>query len=141
MTTKKIIIIVVSIVIVLGLMVLLFVGGIVGFAFYKIGNSEAAITAEDFLKNNDRLKQDIGEVKDFGSLVTGSINVSDGDGTAVLSLKVIGERKTVNASVELRYRNNERWRVIGASYRNDSGQTVDLLNPFESRRFFPKLAA
>ena len=141
MTTKKIIIIVVSIVIVLGLMVLVFVGGIVGFAFYKIGNSEAAITAEDFLKNNDRLKQDIGEVKDFGSLVTGSINVSDGDGTAVLSLKVIGERKTINASVELMYRNNERWRVIGASYRNDSGQTVDLLNPYESRRFLPKLAA
>ena len=132
---------VVSIVIVLGLLVLLFVVGIVGLAFYKIGNSEATTTAEAFLKNNERLKQDIGEVKEFGRFVTGSINVSNGDGTAVLNLKVIGERKTVNASVGLMYRNNGQWRVIDASYRNDDGQTIDLLNPYESRTFLPKLAA
>jgi K+-transporting ATPase c subunit len=40
MTTKKIILIVVSTVIVLGLIVALFVVGIVGFAFYQISNGE-----------------------------------------------------------------------------------------------------
>jgi len=141
MTTKKIIIIVASIVIVLGLIVALFVAGIVGFAFYQISNGEAGTTAKAFLKSNERLKQDIGEVKDFGSFVTGNINVSNGDGTARLNLKVIGERKTVNASVELMYRNGRQWRVTAASYQNKAGQTVDLLNPYESRRSFLELAA
>lgn len=141
MTTKKIIIIVACIVIVLGLIVVIFVGGIVGFAVYHIANSDAAKTAEAFLKNSERLKQDIGEVKEFGTFVTGNINVSNGDGTATLNLKVIGERKTVNAAVELMYRNNRQWRVIDASYRNEVGETIDLLNPYESRKLFLKLAA
>ena len=141
MTTKKIIIIVASIVIVLGLIVVLFVAGIVGFAFYQISNGEAGTTAKAFLKSSERLKQDIGEVKDFGSFVTGNINVSNGDGTARLNLKVIGEGKTVNASVELMYRNGRQWRVTAASYQNEAGQTIDLLNPYESRRSFLELAA
>lgn len=141
MPTKKIILVVVSTVIVLGLIVALFVVGIVGFAFYQISNGEAGTTAKAFLKNNERLKQDIGDVKDFGSFVTGNINVNNGDGTASLNLKVIGERKTVDASVELIYRNGRQWRVTSASYKNDAGETVDLLNPYESRRFLPKLVA
>jgi hypothetical protein len=141
MTTKKIIIIVASVVVVLGLIVVLFVGGIVGFAFYQISNGEAGTTAKAFLKSNERLKQDIGEVKDFGRFVTGDVHVSNGDGTARLNLKVIGERKTVNASVELMYRNGRQWRVIAASYKNEAGETVDLLNPYESRKFLLKLAA
>ena len=141
MTTKKIVIIVVSIVIVLGLIVVLFVGGIVGFAFYQMSNSEAGTTAKAFLKNNERLKQDIGEVKDFGRFVTGNISVSNGEGKAVLHLKVIGERKTVNASVEMMYRNGRQWRVTEASYTNDSGETINLLNPYESRKRFYQLAA
>jgi len=141
MTTKNIIIIVASVVVVLGLIVVLFVGGIVGFAFYQISNGEAGTTAKAFLKSNERLKQDIGEVKDFGRFVTGDVHVSNGDGTARLNLKVIGERKTVNASVELMYRNGRQWRVIAASYKNEAGETVDLLNPYESRKFLLKLAA
>jgi hypothetical protein len=136
MTTKKIIIIVGSIVVVLCLVVLLFVGGIIGAVFYGIGNSEAAQVSQDFLKNNERLKQDIGEVKSFGKIVTGNINVRNGDGTAELSLKVNGERKSVNASVELMYRSGHQWRVTAASYQNEAGQTIDLLNPYESRSRF-----
>jgi len=141
MTTKKIIIIAVSVVVVLGLIVVLFVGGIVGFAFYQISNGEAGTTAKAFLKSNERLKQDVGEVKDFGSFVTGDVHVSNGDGTARLNLKVIGERKTVNASVELMYRTGRQWRVIAASYKNEAGETVDLLNPYESRKVLLRLAA
>jgi len=132
MTTKKIITIVIAVVVVLGLIVLIFVGGIVGSIFYGIANSDAANVSREFLKNNSRLKQDIGEVKDFGKLVTGNVNINSGDGTAQLSLKVFGERKTVNATVELIYRNGKPWRVVAASYRNDEGQAIDLLNPYES---------
>ena len=133
MTTKRTIIIIVSILVVLGLIVLIFIGGIVGAVFYGIGNSEAANVSKEFLKSNEQLKRDIGEVKDFGSFITGNINVKNGDGTAELSLKVIGERKTVNASVELMYRSGHQWRVTAASYKNEAGETIDLLNPYESR--------
>jgi len=139
MSTKKIIVIVVSIAIVVGLLIAVVVGGIVGFAFYSVSHSEAAVTAKDFLRKNERLKQDIGEVKDFGSFVTGNINVHDSDGEATLNLKVIGERSTVNASVELAYRNGRAWRVTGASYKNEAGQNIDLLNIYESQQLIPIL--
>jgi len=132
MTTKKVVLIVVSIVVVMGLIVVIFVGGTIGLVFYGISNSEAANVAKDFLKNNERLKQDIGEVKEFGKFVTGNVNTTNGDGTAQLNLKVIGERKTVDAEVELMYRNGHQWRVTAASYRNEAGQTIDLLNPYNS---------
>lgn len=141
MTTRKILVIIFSIVIALALIVGLVIGGIVGFALYKIGNSEAAETARTFLRNNEKLKQDIGEVKDFGSIVTGNINVQNGDGNATVNIKVIGERKEVNASVEMVYANGKPWRVVGASYKNDSGQTIELFNPYESRNGHRKLAA
>jgi hypothetical protein len=145
MTTKKIVIIVVSIVIVLGLIVALAAGAIVGVALYSMSNSDASKEAQKFLKSNEKLKQDIGEVQSFGSIVTGNININNNDGTAELSLKVIGERKTVNASVDLVYSNGSKWRVTAASYKNDAGETVDLMNPYDARhdaRKFPrKLAA
>ncbi len=49
MTTKKIVLIVGGVVVVLGFVVVLFVGGIVGLALYQVGNSEAAAKAKDFL--------------------------------------------------------------------------------------------
>ncbi len=141
MTTKKIVVIVVSIVVALGLIVAIFVGGIVGIALYQIGNSEAADAARDFLRKNERLKQDIGEIKDFGSIVTGNIDIKNRDGNATVNIKVIGERKEVNASVDLAYRNGQPWRVMGASYKNDAGETVELLNPYQGRKHSPRLAA
>ena len=141
MTTKKIVLIVVGVVAVLGLLAAIFVGGIVGFALYTVGNSEAAARSKDFLRNSEKLKTDIGEVTDFGSIITGSVNVANNNGTATLHLKVIGERKTVNASVDLVYTNGSAWRVIAASYVNSSGETIDLLNPYDSKVLVPLLIA
>jgi uncharacterized protein (UPF0333 family) len=130
MSTKKIILIIAGIIGVLALVVVLFAGGIIFFVFHTIGNSEAAEASRTYLRNNEVLKQDIGEVKDFGSLVTGNINVANGDGVATLYLKVIGEKREVNARVDLSYRNNQKWRVTGASYDRD-GHTIDLMKPYE----------
>lgn len=141
MTTKKILLIVGGVVIVLGLLVAIFVGGIVGFALYQVGNSEAAIKAKDFLRTSEKLQQDIGEVKDFGSIVTGSVNVSDGNGEATLHLKVIGAEETINASVRLVYVNRGEWRVSAADYVSKDGQTIDLLNPYDSKLLVPLLIA
>ena len=129
MSTKKIILIIAGILAVLGLIVALFVGSIAWFTFHTIAKSEAAETARTFLRNNEILKQDIGEVKDFGSFVTGNIIVQNTDGEATLYLKVYGERRTVNARVDLSYRNNRSWRVTGASYDRD-GQDIDLVQGY-----------
>jgi len=130
MTTKKIVAIVMGIVAVLGLLVALFVGGIVWFTFHTINNSDAAAAARTYLRTNEGLKRDIGEVKDFGSFITGQINVANGDGEATLHLKVVGEKRTVNATVDLAYRPNRNWRVTGASYERD-GETIDLMRVYE----------
>ncbi len=131
MSTKKIILIIAGIVGVLALIVALFVVAIGWFVSRTIGNSEAAETARTYLRNNEQLKQDIGEVKDFGSFVTGQVNVHNSDGEATLHFKVIGEMKVVNATVDLSYRSNRSWRVTGASYERD-GQTIDLMRPYET---------
>jgi cbb3-type cytochrome oxidase subunit 3 len=130
MSTKKIILIIVGIVAVLVLIVALFAGGITYFVFRTIGHSEAADAARVYLRNNEKLKQDIGEVNDFGSIITGNINVSNGDGVATLYLKVYGAKKTVNARVDLAYRSNRNWRVTDASYEGD-GRTIDLMQAYD----------
>jgi hypothetical protein len=132
MTTKKIVLIVGSVVVVLAFLVSVFVGGIVGLALFQLGNSEAALKAKDFLRNSEKLKLETGEVKDFGSIVTGRFNVQGGNGEATLNIKVIGEQKTVNASVHLLLVSGSDWRVSSASYVNASGKTIDLLDPYDS---------
>jgi len=141
MTTKKIVLIVGGVVIVMVLIVAVFVGAIVGFALYQVGNSAAATKAKDFLRTSEKLKQDIGEVNDFGSIITGNMQVANGSGQATLYLKVIGEQQTVNASVHLVYVNGGDWRVSSANYVNKDGQTIDLLNPFESNILVPLMIA
>lgn len=141
MTTKKIVLIVVTVVVALALIAAAFVGGIIGFTLYSVGNSEAAAKAKDFLRTSDKLKNDIGEVKDFGSVITGSAQVINNSGEATLHLKVIGERKTVSASVDLVYTKGSAWRVSAASYINAQGQTIDLLDPYDSKIPVPLLIA
>jgi cytochrome oxidase complex assembly protein 1 len=131
MSTKKIILIVLGVFAVLGVIAVLFAGGILWFTFSTINKSEAAETARVYLRSNEKLKQDIGAVKDFGSFVTGSINVQNANGDATIKLKVYGERKTVSATVDLMYRSNRAWRVTGARYESD-GHTVDLMSAYES---------
>lgn len=139
MTTKKILFIVAAVVLVIGLIVVVFAGGIIGVVFYSIGRSEAAETARDYLRTNERLKQDLGEIKDFGKIVTGNVQINNGSGTATINLKVIGERQTVNAGVDLIYRNGRPWQVTAASYQNDKGQTIELLNPYKGQQQLPRL--
>ena len=130
MSTKKIVLIVVGILGVLALLGVLFVVGIGWFVFSTIGNSEAAETARTYLRTNEQLKQDIGEVTDFGSFVTGNINTQNQNGEATLNLKVYGARKKVNATVSLAYRSNQNWRVTEAFY-DDDGRKVFLKAPYD----------
>jgi hypothetical protein len=133
MTNRKIFLIVGLVLAVVVLLVVVFAGAIVGITLYSIGNSQAADASRTFLRNNEKLKTGIGDVKDFGSIVTGSINVSNDSGQATVNVKVIGSRETVNASVNLIFIHGQDWRVISAFYVNKAGQTVSLQDPYDSR--------
>lgn len=132
MTTKKLIIIIGSVLAAIVLLIVLFAGAIIGIVFYSIGQSDAAEASKKFLKENEKLRQDIGNVTDFGTFITGSVNSSSDGGVATLYLKVIGERSTVHTRVDSIYRNGKAWRVTGASYENAAGQTIKLLEPYDS---------
>ena len=141
MTTKKIVLVVGGVVVVLAFLVICFAGAIVGFALYQIGNSDAAAKAKDFLRSSEKLTAETGPVKDFGSIVTGSVNLHNGNGDATLHLKVIGDRKTVNATVELVLVRGGTWRVSSGSYVNEAGQTIELLDPYDTKTLIPSLIA
>jgi len=141
MTTKKVLLMVGGVVVVLAFIVICFVGAIVGFALYQVSNSEAAARSRDFLSKSEKLQADIGKVKDFGSIVTGKMGFHEsGAGAARLNLKVIGERRTVNATVELVF-SNRQWAVSKAVYVNSSGQTIYLLDPYDTKILIPRLIA
>jgi hypothetical protein len=140
MTTKKTLLIIGGVVVVLGFLVVCFVGAIVGFATYSVSHSEAAARGRDFLRKNEKLQADIGPVKDFGSIVTANVKLSDNSSLATLHFKVIGEQKNVNATVQLML-SNRVWVVTEAFYINASGQRVELLNPYETKLRIPRLVA
>lgn len=112
------------------LLLAVFVGAIVWFASGTLANSEAAETARVFLRNNERLKQETGEVREFGPQVKGSIASETGGGVARLNLEVKGSRRTVEATVDLIYKEGFGWRAVGASYRNDAGRTIELFDSY-----------
>jgi hypothetical protein len=133
MTTKKIVQVVGGVFVAFLLLTVVFVLAIVGFGLYTVTNSELADKAKDYLRKNEKLKQDVGEVKDFGNIVQAAIDDRDGNSEVTLKLKVIGERKTVNATVDLILVQGNAWRVTSASYINSLGQKIPLLDPYDTK--------
>jgi thioredoxin 1 len=131
MTTKKVVLIAVGIIGGLAVVVALVAGSILGFVFYSLDHSEAAQTAKTFLRESDKLKQGIGQVRDFGWFTTGSVNAQGALGNAELHLKTNGERDSVNATVVLSYRNGHEWRVVDAYYDDAKGQRIYLTKNFD----------
>jgi archaellum component FlaG (FlaF/FlaG flagellin family) len=80
-------------------------------------------------------------VQNFGNIVTAAINDRNGNSEVTLKLKVIGEKKTVNATVDLMLVQGNSWRVTSASYVNSNGQSVKLLDPYETKVLIPSLTA
>jgi hypothetical protein len=132
MRNKKLLMIVGGVLAGVVLLVVLLAGAVAGVVFYAVANSDAAETARDFLRTDRRLKADIGEVRGFGNFVTGSLHGNSPDGDATIELKVVGARRTTNATVHLVYRNGHEWRVSGASYKNEAGELVELLDVYRS---------
>ena len=137
MTAKKIVQIVGGVFFALTVLMFFFLLAIVFFGLYTVSNSESAEKAKEYLRKNEQLKLDIGEVQKFGNIVTAAINDRNGNSEVTLKLKVFGERKTVNATVDLMLVQGNAWRVTSASYVNSNGQNIKLLDPYDTKVFSP----
>ena len=141
MIRKKSVFVVGGVLVALALLTTIFIVVIVFLGLYTVKNSESAEKAQDYLRRSEKLKQDIGEVQKFGNIVTAAINDRNGNSEVTLKLKVFGERKTVNATVDLMLVQGNAWRVTSASYVNSNGQTVKLLDPYDTKVQIPSLTA
>ena len=141
MIRKKSVFVVGGVLVALALLTTIFIVVIVFLGLYTVKNSESAEKAQDYLRRSEKLKQDIGEVQKFGNIVTAAINDRNGNSEVTLKLKVFGERKTVNATVDLILVQGNAWRVTSASYVNSNGQTVKLLDPYDTKVQIPSLTA
>ena len=141
MIKKKSVFVVGGVLVALALLTTIFIVVIVFLGLYTVKNSESAEKAQDYLRRSEKLKQDIGEVQKFGNIVTAAINDRNGNSEVTLKLKVFGEHKTVNATVDLMLVQGNAWRVTSASYVNSNGQTVKLLDPYDTKVPMPSLTA
>jgi uncharacterized RDD family membrane protein YckC len=80
-------------------------------AIFSIKNSAAYQTATQFLAYNEKVKGQIGEVRDFGALPGGAIRFENGYGHAVLNITVYGLKGSVNAQVLLMKQPGKMWEV------------------------------
>jgi hypothetical protein len=119
----------------------IFVLAIVYFGLYTVNNSELADKAKAYLRSNEKLKQDIGDIQNIGNIETAGISDRNGNSEVTLKLKVFGEHKTVNAIVNLMLVPGNTWRITSASYVNSNGQSVNLLDPYDTKVLIPSLTA
>ena len=141
MKAKKIVFVVGTVLTALAVLAGVFVVAIVYFGLYTVNNSEPAEKAKAYLLSNDKLKQDIGEVQNIGNVSTAAINERNGNSEVTLKLKIFGAHKTVNATVNLMLVPGNTWRITSASYVNSNGQTVPLLDPYDTKVLIPGLTA
>ena len=74
--------------------------------------SDAYKTAIVEIENNQQLKNEIGEITDYGMFPTGSINYVDGYGEAELEINVIGTKETKSVYVYLIKEIDKEWKLV-----------------------------
>jgi uncharacterized RDD family membrane protein YckC len=83
------------------------------FAFFTAGNamknSDAYKIAVSEIEKNEQILTETGGIKGYGSMPTGNISISNGQGQAQLEIKVLGNTKDMNISVYLEKEPNGQW--------------------------------
>jgi hypothetical protein len=74
----------------------------------------AAEAAKDYLRKNPVVQAQLGAVKDFGGLPSGTESIINGEGSAHFFMTVRGERKEGRAEIELARKPGQAWKVISA---------------------------
>ena len=75
-------------------------------------SSDAYKVAISEIGQNEEILSEIGGIKDYGMMPTGSLNISNGYGEARLNIRVIGNEKDINVRVYLSKEPNGKWELI-----------------------------
>ena len=67
------------------------------------------------IKKNERIIHKVGGIKEFGFMPTGNIQISNGYGNADLSIKVIGNSKSIYVKTHLEKKPKKNWELIEIS--------------------------
>ncbi|WP_299158346.1 RDD family protein [uncultured Tenacibaculum sp.] len=82
------------------------------FAGSAMKSSDAYKVAISEIGQNEEILSEIGGIKDYGMMPTGSLNISNGYGEARLNIRVIGNEKDINVRVYLSKEPNGKWELI-----------------------------
>ena len=119
--------------------ILLVLGGVVAvgiyFGYHKIEStlksSEAYTVALNRLKENEEVKNELGEIKDTGFPLGAYNQRGDGSGDAAFVMSVQGTKDSGRYEVSL-VRSNSVWRLTKGVVHASSGKTIDVVDQFES---------
>ena len=75
-------------------------------------NSGAYKIAVQEIEQNEKIIQSVGEIKGYGFMPTGSINIVNGFGEAQLQIKVIGHERNESIYVYLTKEPEQEWKLI-----------------------------
>ncbi|PZR19459.1 MAG: hypothetical protein DI539_14030 [Flavobacterium psychrophilum] len=82
------------------------------FIFQMMKNSDAYITAENYLTDNKEIIGATGGIKDFDMFPTGSISTYNDSGEAILTIGVNGKKHDIDVFVHLEKEPGTDWQVI-----------------------------
>ena len=98
-----------------GIGVLILVIVVIGIIIIVIGNSNALSAAKTYVLNSDSLKNEIGDIREFGITYTGGIEISSDsageDGTANISLIIKGSKKFKELDFYVVKEKKQNWEV------------------------------
>jgi TonB family protein len=127
-----------KIILILAIILLLLGGGIAAaiyFGYQKLEstlkNSEAYTVALNRLKENEEVKNEIGEIKDTGFPLGVYDEKADGSGSAAFVMSVQGTKASGRYEVAMK-RSNGVWELIKGTLRADSGKIIDVADEFGS---------
>jgi flagellar basal body-associated protein FliL len=92
--------------------VLVFIIGITTLVLTIMKNSDKYDVAQHYILNDAKIQSETGGVKDLGSFPSGTINISNGYGTANLGIHVNGKKKDIEVLVYLEKRPASEWKVV-----------------------------
>ena len=103
--------VVLGVVIIVGTSILFFTG-IAGI----MKNNGAYTTTIEYIESSEEIENRIGDIEGYGFIPSGSVNITNGYGEAVLVITVKGEKETVKIYSELKKGPGSEWQIIQINY-------------------------
>ncbi|WP_273324248.1 RDD family protein [Vallitalea guaymasensis] len=96
--------------------ILLFITSSIMFSLRMIKNDASYIKAINYIEKSQEIFQMVGDIQGFGSIPSGGMSVTNGEGNAHYLIKVIGDNDTITVNVELIKDRDADWEVIEIGY-------------------------